>query len=93
MTVQTKKLLIEISNNEYYRCVEEAEESVPTDLEEAIANGIDVNELTNGQAFMTMFPDAEVELTKYHACVRVDKTSIITFDLKWWNAKRAGGNS
>lgn len=93
MIAQTKKLLIEIGNNEYYRCVEEAEESVPTDLEEAVANGIVLDGLTNGEVIQKMFPKAEiVKKTKYdyvywYVTIGHECGSSWEINDDWWNRK------
>ena len=90
-----KTILAQIRAEDYYYCKEEAEESVPTFIEEAIADSIVLGELTNGEVIQKMFPQMTVveELT-YAIVVKFYKDGFcLQFDLAWWNRTWGGVNS
>lgn len=87
-----KTILAQIRTEDYYYCKEEAEESVPTFIEEAIADSVVLDELTNGEVLMKMFPGAKITEETYVVFMDIEECNH-PFDKAWWNSKWGGLNN
>ena len=60
------KMLTDIDKSDYLYCLEEDNNELSTALEAAIANGIQLEGLTNGEIIMKLFPNGNVRKDIYY---------------------------
>ncbi len=60
------KMLTDIDKSDYLYCVEEDSNEMSTPLEAAIANGVQLEGLTNGEVIMKLFPNGKVREDIYY---------------------------
>lgn len=86
-------LITQVRTEDYCYCKEEYEESVPTFIEEAIAEGVVLNHLTNGEVIMKMFPNNRVDIVMgkvyffTHDDEDEDFDEFAVFNFDWWNSR------
>jgi len=85
-------LITQVRTEDYCYCKEEYEESVPTFIEEAIAEGVVLDHLTNGEVIKRTLPEgghtfAQKVDGQPVIDVYVGGVLIMRVDYNWWNAK------
>lgn len=79
------KLLLDIPKNklEWIR-----KKVYPNYIDNAIKNGIVLDNLTNGEVIKKMFPHCDIEIDEHKGYVRVFYENFYTtYPLAWWNRK------
>lgn len=84
-------LITQIRTEDYCYCKEEYEESVPTFVEEAIAEGVVLGHLTNGEVIKRILPEGDhtfvlKEDNQAVVNVYVGGVLIMRVDANWWDA-------
>lgn len=89
------KMLTDIDKSDYLYCLEEDNNEVSTSLEAAIANGVQLEDLTNGEVIMKLFPNGKTTVLydiNNNQVVIVDMGTTtmlgeIVISKEWWDAK------
>lgn len=89
------KMLTDIDKSDYLYCLEEDNNEVSTALEAAIANGVQLEGLTNGEVIMKLFPNGKTTVLydiNNNQVVIVDMGTTkmlgeIVISKEWWDAK------